>query len=96
MSAGDYFVLAVHEATDARIFGRPAAGAYGGGGSWLYLDAAQQYYLSYDPYRCNDPDGVPLEMRSIQPDNWVEYEPADLAQGIDTVLEAAASWALQQ
>ena len=44
-------------------------------------------YLS----RCSDTNGAPLEDRSVQPDLIVEYEPADLAAGIDTVLEAVAT-----
>jgi C-terminal processing protease CtpA/Prc len=92
ISAGDYFALAVRLGTEAAIFGRPTAGAFGGGGAWTHLDSEQKYFVAYDPYRCNDLTGEALEMRSTQPDTWVEYEPEDLAAGIDTVLETAAQW----
>ncbi len=34
-------------------------------------------------------DGTPLEGMEVIPDVVVEYDPADLAGGVDTVLEAA-------
>ncbi len=92
VSAADYFALAVSLGTDAMIFGRPTAGGYGGGGLGRALESDDRWYVAYDPYRCNDLEGQALETRSVQPDVFVEYEPADLAVGRDTVLEAAAEW----
>ncbi len=96
ISAGDYFARAVSLATAAPIFGRPSAGAYGGGGQGAYVGAGDRFYMGVDPFRCNDTDGVALETRSVQPDVWVDYEPADLAVGLDTVEEAAAAWVREQ
>ncbi len=96
ISAGDYFARAAQVATDARLFGRPAAGAYGGGGAYIELSESPGYYLSYDPYRCDDEEGLPLETRSVEPDELVELSPDDLVAGRDTVVERAAAWILDQ
>lgn len=96
ISAADYFARAVMLGTDTRIFGRPTAGAYGGGGAGFTLDPERGLYMGYDPYKCDDIDGVPLETTSVPPDQWVEYAPMDLANGVDTVLEAAATWVLSE
>jgi len=96
ISAADYFARAVALGTDAMIFGRPTAGAYGGGGVGQLIDDERGYYLSFDPFRCNDIDGTPLETQSVQPHVEVDVEPADLAAGIDTIEETAAAWILAQ
>lgn len=97
VSAGDYFALAVSRGTDVELYGRPSAGAYGGGGQSTSIDEGRGLGLSFDPYRCNEPDtGEALETKAILPDHFIEYAPADLAAGRDTVLEAAAADLLQQ
>ncbi len=48
-------------------------------------------YFSIDANRCARADAhAPLEGRSVQPDIVVEYDPQDLANGVDTVMERAA------
>jgi hypothetical protein len=96
ISAADYFALAAKESTSARLFGRKTAGAYGGGGAGLIVDEERGYYVAYDPYRCNDLAGDALETRSVEPHVLVDYEPDDLAIGVDTVEEAAAAWILSE
>jgi hypothetical protein len=91
ISAADYFARAVRLATDARIFGRPTAGAYGGGGGGGTLADAPNLFVAVDPFRCNDVDGAPLETVPTFPDERVDQRPEDLAVGRDTVLEAAAT-----
>jgi C-terminal processing protease CtpA/Prc len=47
--------------------------------------------LRTDPYRGLDLSGAAIEGRGTVPDVSVELEPADLARGVDTVMEAAAA-----
>ncbi len=90
ISAGDYFALAVARGTDVPIYGRPSAGAYGGGGQTTSINDARGLGLGFDPFRCNVPDtGEALETQAVVPDVFVEYAPEDLAIGRDTVLETA-------
>ncbi len=97
ISAADYFALAVDRGTDVEIYGRPSAGAYGGGGQSTTIDQSRGLGLAFDPYRCNDPvTGDALETQVVVPDHFIEYAPADLAEGRDTVLEAAAAALLLQ
>jgi C-terminal processing protease CtpA/Prc len=91
ISAADYFARAVRLGTDALLVGRPSAGAYGGGGAYESLYEPLGLIAAYDPYRCNDVDGRALETHSVEPDVWVEYAPADVAAGRDTVLETAVA-----
>lgn len=90
VSAGDYFARATAlAAPGVRIFGRPSAGAYGSA-LGTTLASAPELYVTYDPYRCNDVDGAPLETHPTVPDELVDLAPADLAAGVDTVVERAA------
>lgn len=91
-SAADYFPLAVARATDALLVGTPTAGAYGA--SSVQIDFAGPPWLgaSLDVNRCvESATGQPLEGYGVEPDLHVEYEPVDLAAGVDTVLETAVS-----
>jgi C-terminal processing protease CtpA/Prc len=89
-SAADYFPLAVAAATDALLVGTPTAGAYGGSGPMETLPGAPSVYFTIDGNRCSDAStDEPLEGRSVQPHRFVEYDPQDLADGVDTVMEAA-------
>ena len=48
--------------------------------------------FDYDVNRCVDADtGEPLEGKATKPDVEVEYDPADLVAGVDTLLEAAVA-----
>jgi len=91
-SAADYFPLAVATATQSLLVGTPTAGAYGGGsGATELVGSNPATFVSIDVNRCSDVDGAPLEGRSVMPDLTVEYDPDDLAAGVDTVMEAAAA-----
>lgn len=90
-SAGDYFALAASLGSDALIVGTQTAGAYGGSGPSEDLPGTFGLTLGLDPFRCNDLDGNPLEMRGTLPDVWVDYDPIDLSQGVDTLEEEAAA-----
>ena len=48
-----------------------------------------------DPLQSRMMDGTPLEGMEVIPDIVVEYDPADLAGGVDTVLEAAVEALLE-
>ena len=95
-SAADYFPLAVRRATSTLLVGSPTAGAFGGVGPSFDIPAMPPMFASADPFKCSDAMGTPLEGSSVMPDMVVEYEPTDLAAGIDTVMEAAASALLSQ
>lgn len=91
-SAADYFPFAARAAAPSTLLvGTSTAGAYGGQGPQISVDGPPLLSATIDPNRCEDTFGVPLEGLAIAPDLEVEYEPADLAAGIDTVMEAAAS-----
>jgi hypothetical protein len=91
-SAADYFALAIKSATDVKLVGSATAGAYGGSGQLFPLDGSTPAVsVSLDINRCVDTTGTPLEGRAVEPHVPVEYDPADLAAGRDTVLEAAVA-----
>jgi C-terminal processing protease CtpA/Prc len=91
-SAADYFPYAIQQAAPGTLLvGTPTAGAYGGSGPQLTIDGPPLLYGTYDPNHCEDAEGMPLEGRSVQPDLLVEYDPSDLAAGVDTVMEAAVA-----
>lgn len=91
ISAGDYFARAVALGTDAVLVGTPTSGAYGGSGATFPIAGELGLVAAYDPFRCNDALGDPLETRGVEPHHTVEYDPMDLAAGVDTVLEHAAA-----
>lgn len=88
-SAGDYFALAAHLGTDAILVGSQTAGAFGGSGPLVPLGDELGLSASFDSARCNDAEGRPLEGRGVVPHIEVEYDPRDLANEVDTVLERA-------
>ncbi|MEJ7727672.1 MAG: S41 family peptidase [Polyangiaceae bacterium] len=91
-SAADYFPLAVRKATPTLIVGTPTAGAYGGPGTLAALGSIPEMRFDHDVNRCLDAlTDEPLEGTTVEPDIVVEYDPADLAAGVDTVMEAAAA-----
>lgn len=90
-SAADYFPYAVSRATDVLLVGTPTAGAYGASSINIEFAGPPWLGVSLDANRCVDEQGQPLEGRAVEPGLEVEYDPADLANGIDTVLEAAVS-----
>jgi hypothetical protein len=70
----------------------PSAGAFGGPGPLFDVDGPPALLANYDVNQCVDAlTEEPLEGHAVVPDVIVEYDPADLAAGIDTVLEAAVA-----
>jgi C-terminal processing protease CtpA/Prc len=99
VSAADYFAYAAAEFTDALIVGpEGTAGAFGFGGQPFSTVSGPVIPLQHrvDPLRVETPEGEFLERRSVMPDMVVPYDPSDVAQGVDTVLEAAAAALLAQ
>jgi len=91
-SAADYFPLAVHKATSIPLVGTPSAGAFGGPGPEENLSGPPAMEFDIDVNHCLDAQtDQPLETHAATPDFTVEYEPADLAKGVDTVLEAGVA-----
>jgi C-terminal processing protease CtpA/Prc len=92
-SAGDYFALAASTMThgEASLVGAETAGAYGGVGEGYEFGDLAPLRFTADVVRCTDPSGAPLERRGVVPSTAIELEPDDLANGRDTVLEAAAA-----
>lgn len=90
-SASDYFAHFVRHATSATLVGAATAGAYGGSsGSFDITSATPALTFYYDTNRCvSGADDLPLEGQGVEPHLTVRYDPIDLAEGRDTVLEAA-------
>ncbi|MEM9187991.1 MAG: S41 family peptidase [Myxococcota bacterium] len=88
VSAADYFALATRRQSDALLVGAPTVGGYGA--STLNRPIGDWSLVS-DSLRCVDRDGIPLEGYGVEVDLAVDYDPADLAAGRDTVLEEAAA-----
>ncbi len=95
VSAADYFLLAIAEATDVPIIGTGAAGAYGGSGFTVTVGNDPSFIIGIDPYRIEDAQGQVLEGYTVDPHRFVEQDPEDLSQGIDTQLQAAIALLLE-
>jgi C-terminal processing protease CtpA/Prc len=90
ISAADYTAVAAKQ-THALVVGSPSSGSYGGGSQHVTVGDRFKVNLRTDPYRALDASGAPVEGKGTEPDVEVELEPADLARGVDTVMEAAAA-----
>lgn len=89
-SAGDYFPFAALRGSDAPVVGSSSAGAYGSAGPTFDVAGPPKLVSNYDPSACFDAaTNAHLEASPPAPTLAVEYDPADLAAGKDTVLEAA-------
>lgn len=89
-SAGDYFPFAASQASNVAVVGSPTAGAFGGGAGPISIPGPPSLGATFDPTGCfRASDGAPLEASPPSPRVGVEYDPKDLAAGIDTVLERA-------
>ncbi|GEM_PF-4026638 len=96
-SAADWMVYRAHD-LDIPVFGHATAGAFGyaTGGSYVdkSIEATPDEHIAVfsriSGARCLDADGQPLEGRSFI-DFPIDFDPSDLAAGIDTQVEAAAS-----
>jgi C-terminal processing protease CtpA/Prc len=89
-SAADFTTAYLHFTGRARTFGAADGGGYGNGNSKIIND---EWTLGFNDALCVDPDGNPLEGHPPPVDQPVEYTAADLAAGVDTVIEAARVWA---
>lgn len=96
-SAADFFAWGAKEYSDAIVVGTPGTANYGFGGLGAVVVEGSVAELAYrnDPLQSRMMDGTPLEGVEVIPDLVVEYDPADLAGGVDTVLEAAADALLE-
>lgn len=89
-SAGDFFAYGARHFSNALVVGRPSAGAYGyGGNAATEVTGPPGFTFTVDGMKSVDASGAALDGQSITPDLVVEYDPADLAKDVDTVLEAA-------
>ncbi len=96
-SAADFFALGVKEYSDAILVGTAGTASYGYGGVAPSVITGSVAELAHriDFMQCRDMDGAPLDGYVVTPDLVVEYDPTDLANGIDTVLEAAVDAVLE-
>lgn len=96
-SAADFFAWGAKEYSDAIVVGSPGTANYGFGGLGPVELEGSVGALTYrnDPLQSRMMDGTPLEGLEVIPDIVVEYDPADLAGDVDTVLEAAADALLE-
>ncbi len=96
-SAADFFAWGAKEYSDAIVVGSPGTANYGFGGLGPVVVEGSVAELAYrnDPLQSRMMDGTPLEGIEVIPDIVVEYDPADLAGDVDTVLEAAADALLE-
>jgi hypothetical protein len=91
-SATDYFVLASRLRTNAVVVGQATAGGFGASTDTRTLSGPPAFAVTVDSYLCSSiDDGLPLEGRSVLPTLAVDYQPGELAAGIDSVLERAAA-----
>jgi hypothetical protein len=91
-SAGDYFPYAVVRASDAPLVGSGSAGAFGAAGGNLNVAGPPALTAVYDANRCFDATtNAPLEGSPSAPTISVDYDPADLAAGKDTLIERAVT-----
>lgn len=88
-SAADYTSYFAKNATSVKLIGSSTAGAFGGAGPFFRSTDTPSFTVYYDTNKCMDSAGNPLEGKSTEPHVAVEYDPADLAQGKDTVLNRA-------
>lgn len=89
-SAGDYFPFAALKGSSVPVIGSATAGAYGASGATIDVAGPPKLVTNFDPNGCFDAaTNANLEASPPAPTLPVEYEPADLAAGKDTVLEAA-------
>jgi hypothetical protein len=101
VSAADWMLHQAHR-LGIPIIGHGAAGAYGYtvGGSYVDVGVAAEpgVHEGVNAYisgaACFDENEMPME-GNAPVDVWVDFDPADLAAGIDTQLEAAAAAVLQ-
>ena len=96
-SAADFFAWGAKDFSDAILVGTPATANYGFGGLSGVEVPGSVASLTYrnDPLQSRMLDGTPLEGYEVEPDIVVEYDPADLAGDVDTVMEAAAAALLE-
>jgi C-terminal processing protease CtpA/Prc len=88
-SAADYFAYAVAQATDVPLVGAATSGAFGSSADPFDIAATPKVQGWFDKDHCVDANGVTLDGHGVVPTHPVDYEPADLRAGVDTVLEAA-------
>lgn len=91
ISAGELESMRLSFHPRARIFGKPAAGGNSGSdfislgdNDWFASRASGPLYLV--------PGRVYMAHTSFQPDEYVWFDRDDVANGIDTVVEAALDW----
>lgn len=91
VSSGDQVSLRMSYHPTARVFGKTTAAAFNSP-EYLEIGAGFQAYIAVADCACVDALDVPLTHLEFPVDEPVWLEPDDVAQEIDTVVEAAASW----
>lgn len=92
-SAGDFSTGFLSGTGRAKLFGAPSGGGFGNGGT---VTGPEGWTLGFNDILCADLQGNLLEGHPPPVDFPVSYDPQDLAQGVDTVIEQARQWAVAQ
>lgn len=96
LSSGDQVALRMTFHPRARTFGKSTATAFNSPLSATFGEMSNELMVLYaasDAYLLTDPENY-LTHDEFFPDEHVWLEPADVAQGKDTVVEAALDWIL--
>lgn len=99
VSGGDIYPMLIASHTDAKVFGKPSAGAFSGVSVYPLHAGWLLRITNHNMYRTDQPGAyLPRkEFPSSVDFPWVDYQPVWLtrdgvAAGIDDVVEAAKSW----
>jgi len=97
-SAGDFNALRLSRHSNARVFGRPTAGAFIGESEFLTFDFAEEWQgrnVIENTFLAGQPQ-QPLMHNGLQPDEniWLTYEA--IINGEDNVIQRAMDWIAQR
>ncbi len=93
ISAGDLFPVYMTHHPRARRFGRTTDGSFGSiASTWAPDPYVADLYMAYTYAACIDPDMSWLQGAEAPPETEVWLDPEDVAEGRDTVVEAALAW----
>lgn len=96
ISAGDMLALWMKFHPKCRFFGKPTMGAFNGPtGLSLENEDWRCRYAEFEAYLADDPEHY-LTREELNVDVPVWLEPDDVVQGLDTVVEEAKAWILNQ
>lgn len=90
ISAGETLAYAMGDMADAMLFGSRTAGASSAKRTWEFPSGIASIKMSTRSRWCSD--GTPVEYNGIVPDVWVEAEPEEVAQGLNSCILRAEEY----